>query len=149
MLRIPLFRCWKWVTCTLVAGLFVLISVIGVIDYQRLNHLRTKAIQIKEGSTKIEVSHLLGDPDDIGTGETNERNGLRVKTSVWFYRTNFDWDGIRTRWNNHSLLPYWYSRLSPSRDQDVDDVVILHLANDIVVDVLLCDRDKSMLFRRR
>ena len=79
----------------------------------------------------------------------DDESGSEVATIVWQCRTHYDWDGIRTRWNIQSFIPYWISRLSPGKSWSIDDLISIHVADDAVVATFQEDVDDGMLFRMR
>lgn len=118
-------------------------------DLARLHVLHDSGAKLSPGDSATTVIQRIGRPDRIGTGEVVDATGEATSTTTWMYMTRYDWDGIRTRWNRQSLIPYWCSRIWPAKTPSVDDVLIIHLVDDVIFASSREDIDEGLLFRTR
>lgn len=118
-------------------------------DYSRLKKLHRHYEQLVPGMLIAQIVDLLGEPDGIESSSVTDSNGNKINTTAWQYRTHYDWDGIRTRWNNQSFVPYWISRISQIKDWALDDVLSIHVANGALIEKSREDDDNGLLFRTR
>lgn len=131
--------------------LFVIcvLASLAITDWARLQTLHENVPNLRLGHSAAKVVELIGHPDSIGNGTVLDEFGNEVPTTVWMYTTRFDWDGIRTRWNHQSLVPYWCSRVWPARTWSIDNVLTVHIADHAVVASSRADADDGLLFRTR
>lgn len=143
---------WKKLSILLLAMLATLIVLqfpSPLKDYARLKQLHQRYEQLVPGMPVSQIADLLGQPDDFANGSATDVNGNKINTTAWEYRTHYDWDGIRTRWNHQSFIPYWISRVSPIKEWSLDDVLSIHVADGILIEKYREDDDNGLLFRTR
>ena len=113
------------------ATLLLPIAALLIMDYRKTIRLRNQVVRFAIGTPENEIIASLGKPDSIGQGSRPDvETGEMVRGyTVWIYCSRFDWDGVRSRWNDASFIPYWFSRLSPIVDDDHDSVIELWIRN--------------------
>ena len=126
---VPNKRFWR-ILALLVASVLLPIIAMLIIDYRKTIGLRSRVDSLPIGTPENELLAALGAPDAVSQGSLMfERNVTVHGYTVWTYCSRFDWDGIRSRWNDASFVPYWFSRLSPTVDRDHDAVIELWIRN--------------------
>jgi hypothetical protein len=110
--------------------LFMVIAILAA-DYKKTLNLRHRIGKLQAGSSADDIVRLLGQPDAIWTGSRyDESSGeLMDGYEIWKYCSRFDWDGQRSRWNDAPFVPYWLSRLDPSKNESHDSVIELWIRN--------------------
>lgn len=116
-------------------GLFLacaslLVLVVLAIDLLHLRRLRIGTQFLAAGEAESRILQHLGPASSIRKGSRIDSTGNSIGGyTVWIYCTSFDWNGIRSRWNETSLIPYWFSRINPAVDDHNDAVIVLWIRN--------------------
>ena len=51
------------------------------------------------------------------------------------YCSRFDWDGVRSRWDDQPFLEYWQTRLSGEIDEQRDSVIQLTMRDGVLENI--------------
>lgn len=110
---------------TLVTAAIVPFSCVAVKDYNRTTFLRESLNSIAIGTLAEDIEPQLGKPDAIWMQDDGSK--------IWVYCSSFDWDGVRSRWNDQPFFEYWKTRLNPEKDEWNDRVIEIWVRNGKVV----------------
>ncbi len=121
---------WRAMSCLVLLMLFMVIATFAM-DYKKTLDLRNWMGTLQAGTPVDDIVTLLGPPDAILTGSRHDESSgeLLDGCEIWKYCSRFDWDGQRSRWNDAPFIPYWLSRLNPSKNDSHDAVIELWIRN--------------------
>jgi hypothetical protein len=118
-------RFWIIVTIAFIVASWVATPFLR--DYRRTVFLRSQVRAIPLGSNSGEIVEILGQPDTIWRQPDS--------SVVLVYCSRFDWDGVRSRWDDQPFLEYWLTRLSGEIDEQRDSVIKLTMRDGVLENI--------------